>query len=186
MALIYTCSLFSYFSHLSCMSVPPPLFQLFPTLAVYQLYCQDAFREHNLFLMHDFLTGWFVFMFVENFKMTVTLGQGIKSCEAVACGALLSRFLTCGIASGVFISLLMKCTLVHASVQFPFYQESTRSSQKSYDLPVCCSPNSQHCRVPLECAKIMLQANIRGLKGSLSLASSGGPQTRCSFRSNHL
>lgn len=56
---------------------PHTLFQLFHILTVYQLYCQDAFREHNLFLMHDFLTAWFVFMFAENFKMTVALGQRI-------------------------------------------------------------------------------------------------------------
>lgn len=56
---------------------PPLLFQLFHILTVYQLYCQDAFREHNLFLTHDFLTAWFVFMFAENFKTTVTLGQRI-------------------------------------------------------------------------------------------------------------
>lgn len=56
---------------------PHTLFQLFHILTVYKLYCQDAFREHNLFLMHDFLTAWFVFMFAENFKMTVALGQRI-------------------------------------------------------------------------------------------------------------
>lgn len=167
-ALIYPCSLLSYFSHLSCM-FPPLLFQLFHILTVYQLYCQDAFREHNLFLTHDFLTARFVLMFAENFKMTDTLEQRLKSCEAYFLWRFVlqvSHMHNMHIASGTFPDLLIKSTLVQLSFWFPSSQGSAKNSLNFHVFPQSYSPTSQDCWVPLKAAKVLLQANFSRLKGS--------------------
>lgn len=66
-------------------------------------------------------------MFAENFKMTVTLGQRIKSCEAFSYRDLYSHICNMHVASAAFADLLIKSTLVQLSVRFPSSQGSVRN-----------------------------------------------------------
>jgi len=49
-------------------------------------------------------------MFAENFKMTVTLEQRVKSCEAFSYGDLYSHVCNIHAASAAFADLLIKST----------------------------------------------------------------------------
>lgn len=70
-------------------------------------------------------------MFAENFKMTVTLGQRRKSCEAFFLRRLVlqvSHMLNTHAASEAFADPLSKSALVQLSVRFPSSQGSVRNS----------------------------------------------------------